>query len=101
MAKIRILISLTTKDNDYQMEQAQSAEQAAAKLGVTAEIVYAENDAINQSTQLLKAVQAAPEARPNAIVFEPGGGTALPQVARAAPGGRNRGGDAHARAPSV
>src|SRR5437868_4583791 len=84
MAKIRILVSLTTNDNDYQIEQAQSAEQAAAKLGVTAEIVYAENDAINQSTQLLKAVQAAPEARPNAIVFEPVGGTALPQVARAA-----------------
>ena len=86
MAKLRILISLTTNDNDYQMEQAQSAEQAAAKLGVSAEIIYAENDAINQSTQLLKAVQAAPEARPNAIVFEPVGGTALPQVARAAVG---------------
>jgi ABC-type sugar transport system substrate-binding protein len=84
MAKIRILVSLTTNDNDYQIEQAQSAEQAAAKFGVTAEVVYAENDAINQSTQLLKAVQAAPEARPNAIVFEPVGGTALPQVARAA-----------------
>ena len=84
MAKIRILVSLTTNDNDYQIEQAQSAEQAAAKLGVTAEIVYADNDAINQSTQLLKAVQAPPESRPNAIVFEPVGGTALPQVARAA-----------------
>jgi ribose transport system substrate-binding protein len=84
MTKIRILISLTTNDNDYQVEQAQSAEQAATKLGVTAEVIYAENDAINQSTQLLKAVQAAPEARPHAIVFEPVGGTALPQVARVA-----------------
>lgn len=84
MAKIRILISLTTSDNDYQVEQAQSAEQAAAKLGVTAEIVYANNDAINQSTQILRAVQASPEDRPSAIVFEPVGGTALPQVARAA-----------------
>lgn len=84
MAKIRILISLTTSDNDYQVEQAQSAEQAAAKLGVTAEIIYANNDAINQSTQILRAVQASPEDRPSAIVFEPVGGTALPQVARAA-----------------
>jgi ribose transport system substrate-binding protein len=48
------------------------------------EILYADNDAINQSTQLLKAIQSAPEERPNAIVFEPVGGTALPQVARAA-----------------
>ncbi len=84
MAKIRILISLTTSDNDYQVEQAQSAEQAAGKLGVTAEIIYANNDAINQSTQILRVIQASPEDRPNAIIFEPVGGTALPQVARAA-----------------
>ena len=84
MAKLRILVSLTTDDNDYQLEQAQSADEAAKRLDITAEIVYAGNDAINQSTQLLKAVQAPPEARPNAIVFEPVGGTALPQVARAA-----------------
>lgn len=86
MAKIRILVSLTTNDNDYQIEQALSAEQAASKLGVAADIVYANNDAINQSTQILRAIQAAPEDRPNAIVFEPVGGTALPQVARAAVG---------------
>jgi ribose transport system substrate-binding protein len=84
MAKIRILISLTTSDNDYQIEQAQSAEQAASKLGVSAEIIYANNDAINQSTQILRAIQASPADRPSAIVFEPVGGTALPQVARAA-----------------
>ena len=84
MAKIRILVSLTTNDNDYQIEQAQSAEQAASKLGVTAEIIYANNDAINQSTQILRAIQASVEDRPSAIVFEPVGGTALPQVARAA-----------------
>jgi len=84
MAKMRILVSLTTNDNDYQIEQAQSAEQEANKLGVTAEIIYADNDAINQSTQILRAIQAEPEDRPSAIVFEPVGGTALPQVARAA-----------------
>jgi ribose transport system substrate-binding protein len=82
--KIRIVVSLTTNDNDYQIEQAQSAEQAAARLGIAAEIIYADNDAITQSTQILKVVQASPEQRPDAIVFEPVGGTALPQVARAA-----------------
>jgi len=84
MAKIRILVSLTTNDNDYQIEQAQSAELAAKQSGVTAEIIYADNDAINQSTQILRAIQGAAEDRPNAIVFEPVGSTALPQVARAA-----------------
>jgi ribose transport system substrate-binding protein len=82
--KLRILVSLTTNDNDYQIEQAQSAEQAAKRLGVAVEIAQADNDAITQSTQILKAVQSDPAVRPAGIIFEPVGGTALPQVARAA-----------------
>jgi ABC-type sugar transport system substrate-binding protein len=82
--KLRILVSLTTNDNDYQLEQAQSAEQVAKRLGVECEIVYAGNDAISQSTQILKAVQSPAAIRPDGIVFEPVGATALPQVARAA-----------------
>ena len=84
MAKPRFLVSLTTSDNDYQLEQAQSADQAARKLGVEVQIVFADNDAITQSTQVLKAIQAAEGVRPHAVVFEPVGGTALPQVAQAA-----------------
>ena len=84
MPKLKILVSLTTNDNDYQIEQASAAEQASRKFGVDLQIVYADNDAINQSTQILKAIQAPAEERPAAIVFEPVGGTALPQVARAA-----------------
>jgi ABC-type sugar transport system substrate-binding protein len=84
MRKLRILISLTTNDNDYQVEQASSAEQAARKHGVQLQLSYAGNDAINQSTQILKVIQSPEEERPNAIIFEPVGGTALPQVARAA-----------------
>jgi len=86
MKKLRILVSLTTNDNDYQIEQANSAEQAARKLGVDLQIVYADNDAITQSTQILKAIQSEENQRPDGIVFEPVGGTALPQVARAAAG---------------
>lgn len=84
MEKLHFLVSLTTNDNDYQIEQAQSAEEAARKLGVELQVIYADNDAITQSTQLLKAIQAEESHRPEAIVFEPVGGTALPQVARAA-----------------
>jgi ribose transport system substrate-binding protein len=84
MKKLRFLVSLTTKDNDYQVEQAQSAEQAAAKLGAEVQIVYADNDAITQSTQILEAIQAEQTQRPDAVIFEPVGGTALPQAARAA-----------------
>src|SRR5580765_4375732 len=84
MKKLRFLLSLTTNDNDYQIEQAKSAEDAARRLGVDLQIVYADNDAINQSTQLLRVIQASAQDRPDAIVFEPVGGTALPQVAKAA-----------------
>ncbi len=84
MKKLRFLVSLTNNDNDYQIEQAQYAEQMAHKLDVEVHILYADNDAITQSTQLLKAIQSAANDRPDAIVFEPVGGTALPQVARAA-----------------
>jgi ribose transport system substrate-binding protein len=86
MKKLRILVSLTTNDNDYQIEQAKSAEESSRRLNIETQIVYAENDAITQSTQLLRAIQAAPQDRPDAIVFEPVGGTALPQVAKAAVG---------------
>src|SRR5260370_539055 len=84
MKKLRFLVSLTTNGNDYQIEQANSAEQMARKLGVEIQIVYADNDAITQSTQILKVIQADESQRPDAVVFEPVGGTALPQVARAA-----------------
>ncbi|HKS80140.1 MAG TPA: substrate-binding domain-containing protein [Candidatus Acidoferrales bacterium] len=84
MKKLNILVSLTTNDNDYQIEQGAAAEEAARRLGVSVRIVFAENDPFKQSEQLLEAVQAAAENRPDAIVFEPVGGTALPQVGRAA-----------------
>lgn len=84
MKKLSVLVSLTTNDNDYQIEQAVSAEEAARRTGVDLKIIYADNDAINQSQQLLRIIQSTSTARPDAIVFEPAGSTALPQVARAA-----------------
>ena len=82
MKKLNFLVSLTTSDNDYQIEQAASAEEAARTLDVHAEIIYADNDAITQSQQLLNIIQSG--THPDAIVFEPAGSTGLPQVARAA-----------------
>jgi ribose transport system substrate-binding protein len=84
MKKLRFLVSLTTDDNDYQIEQAASAEEAARRLGVEIQITYAENDSITQSQQILNVIQSRTGAPPDGIIFEPVGGTALPQVARAA-----------------
>ena len=35
MKKLKFLVSLTTNDNDYQIEQAADAEEAAKRLGMT------------------------------------------------------------------
>jgi ABC-type sugar transport system substrate-binding protein len=83
MKKMSVLVALTTDDNDYQIEQAASAEEAARRHGFELKIVYADNDAIHQSQQLLQVIQSS-GAKPDAIVFEPAGSTSLPQVARAA-----------------
>src|SRR4029078_12384256 len=84
MKILRIVVSLITQDNDYQVEQAAAAEEAARRLGVDVEILYADADSIKESQQILKFVQADAEARPDGIIFEPVGGLALPQVGRAA-----------------
>jgi ribose transport system substrate-binding protein len=84
MKKLRFLLSLTNDDNDYQVEQTSAARHAARKLGVDLEIIYANNDGIVQGQQLLASIQSTTAARPDAIIFEPAGSTAHPQVARAA-----------------
>ncbi len=84
MKRLNLLVSLTNNDNDYQQEQAAAAEKAARRLGVDLKIVHANNDPIAQSQQLLQYVQGSGVAKPDAILFEPAGGTAFPQVARAA-----------------
>ena len=84
MKRLTFLVSLTNNDNDYQQEQAAAAEKAARRLGVDVKIIHANNDAVAQSQQLLHYVQDSSVARPDAIMFEPAGGTAFPQVARAA-----------------
>src|SRR5215467_5446275 len=84
MKRLNFLLSLTNNDNDYQQEQATAAEKAARRLGVEVKIIHANNDALAQSQQLLHYVQGSSAALPDAILFEPAGGTAFPQVARAA-----------------
>jgi ribose transport system substrate-binding protein len=83
MKKLSFLVSLTNNDNDYQQEQASAAEKAARRLGADFKVIHANNDGVTQSLQLLEYIQGS-TARPDAIVFEPAGGTGFPQVARAA-----------------
>ena len=84
MKKLRFVVNLMTRDNDFQLAQAAAAQQAARRHDVEVDVAYADSDPITQSTQLLKIIQGDPSTHPSAILFQPIGGTALPQVARAA-----------------
>jgi ribose transport system substrate-binding protein len=82
MAKLNVFISLVTKDNDYQQEQAAAAADAARRLDAETQIVYASNDAVKQSQQLLDVIQNRAQ-HPDAILVMPVG-TGMPLVAAAA-----------------
>jgi ribose transport system substrate-binding protein len=84
MEKLNVVVALTTRENDYQAEQAVAVTEMATRLGIKIEIIYADNDAVNQTQQLIKIIQD-PIQRPAAILVEPVG-TGMPQVAKAAVG---------------
>jgi ribose transport system substrate-binding protein len=82
MEKLNVVVALTTRENDYQAEQAVAVAAVATRLGIQIQIIYADNDAVNQTQQLIKIIQD-PAQRPTAILVEPVG-TGMPQVAKAA-----------------
>ncbi len=82
MKQLNVVVSLLTEDNDYQLEQAASAQAAALQLGANVQVIYSGNDAVQQTQQILKFIQD-PAMRPDAILAEPVG-TGMEQVARAA-----------------
>jgi ribose transport system substrate-binding protein len=77
-----VVVALTTRDNDYQAEQSASATEVASRLGVKIDVIYADNNAVNQCQQLVKIIQDKAQ-RPDAILVEPVG-TPTYQVAKAA-----------------
>lgn len=81
MKKLNLLVSLPTEDNDFQLEQALAAQRTGAKLGIDVSVIYSDNDSVNQSTHILKAIQSPAGSRPDGIILEPVRGSALPQVA--------------------
>ncbi len=77
-----VVVALTTRDNDYQAEQSASAAEVASRLGVKINVLYADNNAVDQCQQLVKVIQDKAQ-RPDAILVEPVG-TPMYQVAKAA-----------------
>lgn len=83
MSKFKFVLSLITRDNDYQREQARAAEDVASRLGVDLEVLYADSDSVMQSSQMLDMIHKR-KSDLNGILVEPAGGTSFPQVGRAA-----------------
>jgi ribose transport system substrate-binding protein len=81
---MNFLISLIMEENAYQQDQAAAASEAARRVGAKVQILYADNDAITQSQQLLNVIQSSStDSRPDAIVCHPAG-TTLKKVAHEA-----------------
>ena len=85
MRTLKVTLALITRENDYQREQASVAEATARRLGIQLQVIYAGNDAIAQTKQILDAVNAPANERPHAIIVEPVG-TGMLGVAGAAVG---------------
>lgn len=86
--KPKILLSLLTSEQDFQLKQAADARDAATRAGLDIEVLYAENNAVQQIHQLFGFVHAPEGERPTAIVVETVTGEGLERVARNAVGAR-------------
>ena len=82
MKRPKFVVSLPN-ENSYQLEQARAAKEKAQQVGADLSVIFADNDAVTQSQQVLEVVQSR-ESRPDAILFEPLTATALARVGEAA-----------------
>lgn len=69
-SKPKILVSLLTSEQEFQQMQAADALAAAQRVDVDVEVVFAENNAIQQIHQLYAQIHAPEGERPAAIVVE-------------------------------
>lgn len=71
MSNLNFLVSLVTEDNDYQRYQAAAAEEAGRRAGIGIKVLFADSDPLQQSEQILKALQTSDRAaRPDGIVVQ-------------------------------
>jgi ABC-type sugar transport system substrate-binding protein len=80
--KPRILVSLLSEDQEFQILQAEDARKTGARLGFDVDVAFAESHAVVQIQQLFKAIHAPEGERPVAIAVEPATGEGLERVAR-------------------
>ena len=78
----RLVASFLSRDQEFQVLQAQDARLAAARHGLDIEIVFADSNAVQQIQQLFRFIHLPPQERPAAIVVETVTGEGLERVAR-------------------
>ena len=80
----KIVVSLLTEKQEFQRVQAEEARAAAARAGLDAEIVWAENNPVVQVQHIYQVVNAPAGTRPVAMVVQPAAAAGLETAARAA-----------------
>ena len=78
--RLRFVVALLDEAQEFQRHQAAEARKVAAELDVDVDVVFAENNAIQQIQQLYRLVRKEP---PHAILVESVSGEGLERVARA------------------
>jgi inositol transport system substrate-binding protein len=80
--KARVVVSLLSSAQEFQAIQAADARAAGQRTGVDVEVVFCENNAIQQIQQLYSFIHAPEERRPTALVVETVTSEGMERVAR-------------------
>jgi ABC-type sugar transport system substrate-binding protein len=78
----RIVVSLLTSQQEFQLLQASDARAAAQRAAVEVEVVFAENNAVQQIQQLYKFVHAEEASRPAGMIVEAVSQSGMERLAR-------------------
>ena len=80
--KPRVVVSLLTSAQEFQLLQAEDARASAQRAGIEVELVFAENNPVQQIHQLYQFIHAPDGQRPAAIVVEAVSREGMERVAR-------------------
>ncbi len=78
----KVVVGLLTERQEFQLMQAAHAREAATRAGLEIEVLFADNNAVQQIHQLFRHIHAPEGERPAAIVTETVSGEGLERVAR-------------------
>jgi ribose transport system substrate-binding protein len=82
MGRPRIVASFLSREQEFQVMQAADAQATASRVGFDIDVLYADQNAVQQIHQLFKFIHAPADERPLAIMVETVVGEGLERVAR-------------------